>query len=274
MSYRYRKHKNERRRRSERPSWVRIIIVIFVAIAAVGLLANLFDFSFDFNFNDNKKETVTVYLVPGDDWSSDGSSYGVWCWNNSGVPEGCFVLGADTDEDGIYEFKVSTDYSRMLFVDLNPETTELGDDWKNKRAQTDNLAIPSDKNVYYHQYANEWTDNADILFTVTTSEVTVYIDACNFACLKAPVLYYFDKTGKNEPNFVNTVNVAGQNAVYTATVPAGYTHIVFIDYSEDGAIGSWDNILNQTDDLIIPTGNENMYSTAFNSYISFDSISQ
>lgn len=265
MSYRYRKHKNERRRRSERPSWVRIIIVIFVAIAAVGLLANLLDFNIDFNFNNDKEETVTVYLVPGDEWA-DGSSIGAWCWNNSGVPEGSFVLGTDKNEDGVYEFNVSTDYSRMLFVDLVPEATELGDDWANKRAQTDNLAIPSNKNVYYHQYANEWSDSTDMLFNVTTADFTVYLDASDWAVLQTPVMYYFDKTGVNESNFVAMTQTG--SAKYTATVPAGYTHIIFIDYDESGAIGTWDNILNQTADLIIPTDSMNIFSTSANSWTS------
>ena len=79
-------------------------------------------------------------------------------------------------------------------------------------------------------------------------------------------MYYFDKTAVNEANFVSMTQT--DSFKYTATVPAGYTHIIFIDYDENGSVGSWENILNQTADLIIPTDSMNIYSTVTNSWTS------
>ena len=178
MSKRY-KNKNSNRKKSKVTQFLSNLVIILVLVGVLGFAINMLDFG-----TNDKVENVTVYLVPGTEWSSDSSSYGAWCWNNSGVPEGSFVLVTDKDEDCVFEFNVSTEYSRMLFVDLVPEATELGDDWKNKRAQTDNLAVPTDKKVYYHQYANEWSDSTDMLFNVTTSDVAVYLDTSNWQRFK------------------------------------------------------------------------------------------
>lgn len=236
-----------------------LILGVIAAIIKVIDIPNLKD--------DNNQETTpkftNVYLVPSDSWSADGSSYGVWCWNDTGVPASSFVLGTDENEDGVYEFKISKEYTSMLFVDLIPEATELGADWKNKREQTDNLTVPVDDKVYYHHYCSEWAASSDMLFNVTTFDTNVYLDnPAQWAMLQNPVVYYFDKTGKNEPNFIQ-MNQCGSSQ-YIASIPSGYTHIIFIDYDVEGS--GWDGILNQTSDLIIPVGEANHYDLLTNEW--------
>lgn len=113
------------------------------------------------------------------------------------------------------------------------------------------------------------TDNQgsnDVVYTPTTSEIDVYLDnTAEWAILQNPVVYYFDKTGKNEPNFVEMDQCSAND--FTATIPAGYTHIIFLEYDESGTIGSWDNVLNQTSDLLIPTGSSLHYNLETNEWV-------
>ena len=260
-------NKNKLNRKAE--NIVKSILALF---ALLGILSGILAF-FDFSFNDwfvkneaaTKTEYVDVYLIPGDSWASDESNYGAWCWNDTGVPAGSFVLATDDDGDGIYKVSVSKEYKSMLWVDLHPGATQLGDNWSLMREQTDNLTVPTDNNFYYHQYSNEWSDSAEPLYVVTANMVTVKLYTSNWSNTKPAVIYCFDKTGVNEAQFIEMGQIG--DFLYTVNVPAGYTHIIFIDYNEDGQAGSWDNILNQTEDLVIPTINNLIYDTITNTWI-------
>ena len=247
----------------------RSIIALFAILGIVGGILALFNFSAIDWIKDKlnvEPKRVEVYLVPGESWNADGSFMGAWCWNDSGVPQGEFVLATDENEDGVYELKISKEYTSMLFVDLVPDATELGADWKNKRAQTDNLTVPKDNNVYYHVYANQWSDNADVMFTVTTSDVSVTLDTkAQWAGLQTPAMYCFDKTGSKDPQFVSMTQCGSTQ--FIATVPAGYTHIIFLEYDETGTQGTWDGVITQTSDLEIPTGNAYIYDVEVNDWV-------
>ena len=173
------------------------VLVFITALASVMTLLGGNELN-----NEKTQKEVTVYFVPGDIWLEDDSTMGAWVWNDYGVPQSKFIVASDEDGDDVYEVTFSEEYTSILFVDLVPNATELGGDWKNKRSQTDNQAVPKDKNVYYHQYSNEWSDTSELLFVVTTEDTTVYLEPMDWTCDQSPVVYYFDKTGKNEPNFV------------------------------------------------------------------------
>ena len=49
------------------------------------------------------------------------------------------------------------------------------------------------------------------------------------------------------------------DAKYTAVVPEGYTHIIFLEYDDGAEQGTWDNVINQTSDLIVPVGEANHF---------------
>lgn len=103
---------------------------------------------------------VTVYLIPGADWSSDGSAYGIWCWGNPEF-EDTFILAADTDNDGVHEVEIPEGYTNMLFIDLVPECFDLAGDWdNNRRAQTNDLVVPSDNKVYFFVEVGNWSTSA------------------------------------------------------------------------------------------------------------------
>ena len=211
--------------------------------------------------NEKTPKDITVYFVPGDVWTEDGSTMGAWVWNDYGVPQSRFVVATDVNKDDVYEVTFSEEYTSMLFVDLVPDTSELGADWINKREQSQNLKVPEQK-MYYHIYNNSWEYTAVPLYTKSTDSVSVYFDASNSICMKAPQVYCFDKYSKVEPQFITMTQIG--SACYTATVPEGYTHIIFIDYFEDGEYGSWDNICFQSEDLKIPN-DENVYFSSVTS---------
>lgn len=248
----------KRKNKNKISSVIVTVLVVFALLACLGGLVHLFR-----NNSSNSIATVSknqvIYFVPGDDWSADESSYGAWCWNESSMPASKFILGTDDNADGIFEFVIPTDYSSLLFVDLKPGTAQLGLNWENVRAQTTDLVLPTDEKNYYHQYANEWSATSDMLFNVTTEEKNVYLDCADWSCGVNPVVYCFDKTGKAEATYV-TMTQCGSSQ-YVATIPAGYTHIIFINFDTEEAVGTWDNIINQTSDLIIPTGEANHYNT-------------
>ena len=266
-NYNNRNFKNNKHKKNSGKisSIISTVLVVFAILAVFGGLAELMHR----DSVSTKVEYKTIYFIPSEEWESDGSLYGVWCWSASSMPAASFVLATDENKDGVYEFKINQEYTGLTFVDLKPDTNQLGANWDNKRAQTDDLTVPTDKNVYYHQYCNEWSADSNMLYNVTTSETTVYLDnTAQWAAFQIPVVYYFDKTGKNEPDFVQMTQYGAHD--YTATIPAGFTHIVFLEYDESGTLGSWDNVLNQTSDLIIPMGEANHYDLVINDWFAPD----
>ena len=266
MSRYYRKNNYKKNKKFTNSKFYKIaskVCIVLLILAIVGALASMLDFKWLDNIvkKDEAPNYVDVHIVPGDKWASDGSSYGAWCWNDSGVPAAAFVLATDEDGDGVHTVRVSNEFSNILFVDLVPGATELGASWVNKREQTNNLLVPNDDNVYYHIYASEWTNTSDLMFAPTTEEVSVVIQANAWDVMNTPVMYCFDKTGVKEPCFVEMTQCGAHD--YTATVPSGYTHVIFIEYSDNSYMGSWDEIVHQTADLIIPMSDVT-YSIYFN----------
>lgn len=266
MSRYYRKNNYKKNKKFKNSKFFKIaskVCIVLLILGVIGTVASMLDFTWIDNIvkKDETPNYVDVHIVPGDNWASDGSSYGAWCWNDSGVPAAVFVLATDVDGDGVHTVRVSNEFSNILFVDLVPGATELGASWVNKREQTNNLLVPTDDNIYYHIYASEWSNTADLMFAPTTEEVSVVIQANAWAQMNKPVMYCFDKTGVKEPCFVEMTQCGAHD--YTATVPSGYTHVIFIEYSDNSYMGSWDEIVHQTADLIIPMSDVT-YSIYFN----------
>lgn len=266
---RYYKNKNQKTKykKTNSKSVFKTILSTLLVIAVIGAIAATLRNNEQPNKNDTstKIEYNTIYFMPSDDWSSDGSLYGAWCWSGSGLPAASFVLATDTDEDGVYELKINKEYTGLTFVDLKPDADSLGVNWDNKRAQTDDLKVPTDKNVYYHQYVNVWSNSADPIYNVTTEETAVYFERdASWGAFHTPMIYCFDKTGVTDSAFISMGNVG--STVFIGTIPAGYTHIIFLEYG-DGGGENWDNVLNQTDDLVIPTGEANYYNLATNEWL-------
>lgn len=257
-------------KRNSGNSAISIILTILVIFGVVGLLGSVFDISLPDDTNDNVElDPTTVYLVPGPNWASDGSSFGAWCWSNTNLPAAGFVLATDEDDDGVYELNIPGGYTSMLFVDLVPGATNLGVNWENKREQSSDQRVPTDENVYYHAYASEWADHSEMLYSPITQEKTVYFRSIGGT---TPVLYMFDKTGQKEGQFVTTeYNGNG----FGATVLAGYTHVIFIIYNSavPPIASGWDNIEYQTTDLEIPTDDINiLYDMETEGWIAYSGV--
>lgn len=261
MNYNNKKYKNNqhKKRNGKFSSIISTVLVIFAILAVFGGLSTLMHRDSD----STKVEYKTIYFIPSEEWESDGSSYGVWCWSANSMPAASFILATDDNDDGVYEFKINKEYTGLTFVDLKPDTDQLGANWDNKRAQTDDLTVPTDKNVYYHQYCNEWSAASDILFTRTTEEKALYLVCSDWNCSVNPVIYYFDKTGVYEAGFLSMEQCGAHD--YTVTIPAGYTHVIFIEYASEETVGTWENIINQTSDLIIPS-NSNSFNASTNEW--------
>lgn len=244
-------------KRNSGNSAISIILTVLVIFGVVGLLGSIFDISLPDDTNDNVElEPTTVYLVPGPNWASDGSSFGAWCWSNTNLPAAGFVLATDEDDDGVYELNIPGGYTSMLFVDLVPGATNLGVNWENKREQSSDQRVPTDENVYYHAYASEWADHSKMLYTPTLEDITLYCTSLG----KTPTLYMFDKTGQKEGQFVQ---MSYQGIAFQAMVSAGYTHVIFITYgdSDPETTSGWDNIEYQSPDLEIPRDDLIHYDT-------------
>ena len=46
-----------------------------------------------------------------------------------------------------------------------------------------------------------------------------------------------------------------------------YTHLIFIEYSDEGSIGTWDNVVKKTDELVIPINHNNIYISNQNIWV-------
>lgn len=94
-----------------------------------------------------------VYLNPGDEWSSDGSMYGAWCWVTGS--EGKWYTLTE-DDGGMWKLEVPEGCDKVIFVDFNEGADTM--DWDNKRVQTDNMDIPTTSKVVYNAATNTWSE--------------------------------------------------------------------------------------------------------------------
>ena len=71
-------------------------------------------------------------------------------------------------------------------------------------------------------------------------------------------VYYWNGAGVS--GWTDTVD--NGEGYYEATIPAGYTNIIFCRMNPNAAANSWDNKWNQTSDLTVPTDGTNCYTVA------------
>ena len=235
------------------------ILTILLLVAILGGAAFLIH-SYLNDKNDDS-DYVSIYFVASDDWKSDGSLIGAYVWideNNSD-----FKILNDYDNNGIYTLNVKKDYVGIIFVDLKLNTEVMGLNWANVRVQTEELTIPTDDNVYYHQYENKWVNSGDLLYDATTKIMQVgYVSRKNTV---VPVVYYFDKFGMNDAGFV--IMNEEKESCYSADIPVGYTHIIFLEYTNELSIGTWDDVGKQSDELLIPINHNIIFDSDKNIWV-------
>ena len=91
-------------------------------------------------------ESTALYLLPHNDWKSDGATFVAYIWNNTGSTW-CGL--EDTNADGIYEMTLPEGYTNIIFIRMNPSATEYN--WTYVWNQTVDLTVPT---------------NGDNLFTI------------------------------------------------------------------------------------------------------------
>ena len=102
--------------------------IIFALILALTMLVGMTVTSF-------AADGTTVYLEPGDFWTADNARFAVYYWtsdNNNG-----WVDMTDADNDGTYEATIPAGYSNIIFVRLDPNSSD--NSWDNKWNQTADL---------------------------------------------------------------------------------------------------------------------------------------
>ena len=84
-----------------------------------------------------------VYLDPGP-WSTDAPRMVAYFYGN-GDPT--WVMMIDANGDGVYECNVPEGYTSVIFVRMDPKSSEIS--WDSKWNQTNDLSVPTDSNNCY-----------------------------------------------------------------------------------------------------------------------------
>ena len=96
----------------------------------------------------------TLYLKPNSNWTQSNARFAAYFFGNGDT----WVSMVDSDSDGVHEVTVPTDkkYPNVIFVRMNPSTTE--NNWNNgvKWNQTSDLTIPTNGNNLYTVKEDTW----------------------------------------------------------------------------------------------------------------------
>lgn len=104
----------------------------------------------DNNTDDNNKNLI--YFTPSTNWRQENARFALYFFNNDSNE----WVSMTATGDGKYVAEMKDGYSKLIFVRMNPSTTE--NNWNNKWNQTADIDIPSDMN-YYTITSTDW-DNA------------------------------------------------------------------------------------------------------------------
>ena len=93
-----------------------------------------------------------IYFTPNSNWLKDGARFAAYFYGN-----GNKWVSMTKGSDGIYYCEKLSGYPNVIFVRMNPETTD--NNWDNKWNQTADLTIPTDGNNYFK--ANDGWEKID-----------------------------------------------------------------------------------------------------------------
>jgi hypothetical protein len=118
------------------------------------------------------------------------------------------------------------------------------------------LTIPA-AGTYTVKLLNNRHNSKMGIYSVTMQAIqTIYFKAGDWANdgAKFGIYAYQDAL----PEYFSDIMVLAENetAIYNTTIPAGYTHVVFIRMSGDATEVKWAGLWNQTEDLTIPEGKD------------------
>lgn len=96
--------------------------------------------------NGTKQENatgVTLYLKPNSNWVQSDAWFAVYYWGDGIAAQ--WAKMTDSDNDGIYEVTIKTQFEKVIFCRMNPGKTSL--DWGSKWDQTKDLVFTADKTL-------------------------------------------------------------------------------------------------------------------------------
>ena len=83
---------------------------------------------------DKQSASNILYLKPNSNWTQADAWFAVYYWNDG---SNGWVKMTDSDNDGIYEAIMTSDFTNVIFCRMNPASSET--DWSNKWDQTVDL---------------------------------------------------------------------------------------------------------------------------------------
>ena len=198
-------------------------------------------------------QTKTLYFIPGS-WAGEGITYAAWIWATG--ENGSWYDVTDEDGDGVYEVTFPVEYTNIIFVSMNGETS-----WDNKVNQTPDMVVPTDSSNAYDATSGAWvvynagSGSADrILYFKPNAEWSA--NGVTFAA-------WAWATGTEGSWYAMADSDA--DGLYEVTIPSGIDNIIFA--SMNGAT-DWANKVNQTADLKVPTDGKNIYDVASSAWVS------
>lgn len=103
--------------------------------------------------NDNVETVATIYMKPNVNWKDAGARFAAYFFEGDAYT---WMDMTDVDSDGIYECGVPSGYTNVIFVRMNPATTDNSWDEGVKWGQTADLKVPTDDVIYYVMNDGSW----------------------------------------------------------------------------------------------------------------------
>ena len=103
--------------------------------------------------NGDVETAGTIYMIPNANWKEANARFACYFFEGDA---NVWMSMADANSDGIYECGVPAGYSSVIFVRMNPETSDNCWDDGVKWGQTADLKVPTGDTVYYVMTAGSW----------------------------------------------------------------------------------------------------------------------
>ena len=214
-------------------------------------------------------EKGVVYLMPNSNWLEAGARFAAYFFEE-GMPETWVDLVVDT-VSGVYKCDVPEGYTNVIFVRMNPSSSD--NSWEDgvKWGQTGDLKVPSGNDVCFVLEANSWDAGSWTSYPPTgdvepnpgtpgediETAGTIYMRAnSNWLEAGARFAAYFFEGANNV--WVSMVADVEAN-VFKCDVPSGFSNVIFVRMDPAVSENRWNTdtdttkpVWNQTADLFVP----------------------
>ena len=197
-------------------------------------------------------QTKTLYFIPGT-WAGEGITYAAWIWPTDG--NGSWYDVTDEDGDGVYDVTFPVEYTNIIFASMKGETS-----WDNKVNQTPDMVVPTDSSNAYDATSSAWVVyNAE---SGSADRVLYFKPNAAWSADGVTFAAWAWATDTNGSWYAMADSDA--DGLYEVTIPSGIDNIIFASMKGET---SWDNKVNQTADLKVPTDGKNIYDVASGAWV-------